>query len=108
MPQIIGVIIKTWAITMARTVKRSPRDPRGPRRIRRRYTTRPATTGGVPIRVRHNLTTIRFPGKLFFSRSKPRTVPRTDAIKVDARDILKVTLMIPRISEFRIIILLEL
>ena len=54
--------------------------------------------------VRQTLTAIRFPGKRFLSRNRPRMVPRIDAIKVDARDILRVTPMIPSVSELKLMI----
>jgi hypothetical protein len=94
-------MIITCAITIAFIVKRRPINPKGPRRMRRRYTTRPATTGGVPMSVLQNLTAIRFPGKRLPSRKKPRTLPSAEPIKVDARDILSVTPIIPRISGFK-------
>ena len=99
----MGVMMRTWAITIACNEKRSPQEPNGPRRIRRRYTTRPATTGGVPMRVRQSLTTIRFPGKRLLSKKKPRMLPSADAIKVEARDILRVTAIISRVSELKLI-----
>jgi hypothetical protein len=87
---------------MTSTVKSRFQEPRGPRLIKMRYTIRPATTGGIPIRVRQILTTIRFPGKRALSRNIPRTVPIIAAKKVDVRDILRVTQIIPKISESKI------
>jgi hypothetical protein len=83
---------------MALTVKRRFHEPKGPRRMSRRYTIRPATTDGIPIRVRQILTTMRFPGKRLLSRSKPKLIPSTEAIRVDPNDILRVTPMISRVS----------
>ena len=52
--------------------------------------------------VRQSLTTIRFPGKLFFSSSNPKTVPRTVEINVETTDILKVVKIIPMVSELKL------
>jgi len=84
---------------MALTVKRRFQEPNGPFRIRRRYTMRPATTDGIPIRVRQILTTMRFPGNRFRSRNNPKIIPSTEAIVVEARDILKVMPMISSVSK---------
>ena len=51
------------------------------------------TTGGAPIRVRFTRTTRRFPGNSFFSSRSPSTIPNADAIKVDQKDMIRVTRM---------------
>src|SRR5258706_257652 len=87
----IGRISTVCAITIAEGVNRIPREPSGPARERRRYTTRPTTTGGSPMNAFRNTISVRRPGNRPTARAAPSGKPRSAAMPTAVRLTLRLS-----------------
>src|ERR1041385_4540051 len=90
----MGVTIVTCARIIAVGVNNSPNTPSGPERERSRYTTKPTTTGGRPIRALRTMAAVRRPGKCKSATAAPNGKPMIAApatpvrlIRTDSRTI---------------------